>query len=85
MHSIHFEGAREIQKPVNLTDDQCSSIYALKGVDAGGYEFWVEAWKPSYEDLQALNQGEPIYLKILSNGLPPIFMFTMNEKDEPNF
>lgn len=85
MHSIHFEGAEEVQKPANLTDEQCSSVYAMKLVDAGGFEAWVQAWKPSYEDLQALNRGEPIYLKILSRGLPPIFMFTMNENEEPNF
>lgn len=42
--------------------------------------FYLTAWKPSYEDLEALNRGEPIYIKTLcSTGLPPMAVFTMDE------
>lgn len=84
MQSVFFEGAEEIKRPDNLTDEQCSSVWAFQGVDVGGYEFWVEAWKPSYEDIQAINRGEPIFMKILSKGLPPVLLFTIDENGESN-
>lgn len=84
MQPIKFEGAIEVGKPEGLTDQQCTSIWALKGVDAGGFVFWVELWQPSYEDIQAINRGEPIVVKILSKGLPPILLFTVDENGESN-
>lgn len=84
MHPVNFEGAREIGKPQNMTEEECTSIWAMDGVDSAGYHYWLTAWKPSYEDLQALNRGEPIYIKTLSDGLPPMALFTLNEKGESN-
>ena len=76
MIPIYFEGSQEIKKPVNMTDEECSSIWATTGVDEAGYAYILTAWKPSYEDLQALNNGSPIYIKVLSTGLPPMALFT---------
>lgn len=84
MFPINFEGAIEIKKPANMTDEECMSIWAAKGVDEAGFPYFLEAWKPSYEDIQAINRGEPIYIKIVSNGLPPIAMWTMDENNEIN-
>lgn len=56
----------------------------FSAIDSEGFRFFLTAWKPSYEDLQALNRGEPIYIKTISNGLPPMALFTMNEKGECN-
>lgn len=67
-----------------MTDEQCMSVWASRGVDDAGLPFFLEAWKPSYEDLQALNRGEPIYIKIVSIGLPPIAVFTLNENGDCN-
>lgn len=48
--------------------------------------FFLTAWKPSYEDLQALNRGEPVYIKTISNGgLPPMAVFTLDEQGNGNF
>lgn len=57
-------------------------LYA--GVDTQDFPFYLTAWKPSYEDLQALNRGEPVYIKTLSQGLPPMAVFTLDENNEPN-
>jgi len=78
MQPVSFEGAKEIGKPKGMTDEQCMSIWASSGVTAEGFPFFLEAWKPNYDDLQALNSGEPIYIQILSNGLPPISVFTID-------
>ncbi len=84
MQPISFDGATEIKKPESMTDEECMSVWAYRGVDALGYAFFMEAWKPSYEDLQALSRGEPIWIKIYSNGLPPISIFTMDENGNCN-
>ena|ERR1700688_2843403 len=48
--------------------------------------YFLTAWKPSYEDLQALNRGEPVYIKTLSSvGLPPMAVFTLDESGAGNF
>jgi hypothetical protein len=107
MYPVSFEGATEIKKPDNMTDEQCMSIWATHGfgklhqiiqmgemaqlppmaagVDAEGYSYYLTAWKPSYEDLQALNRGEPIYVKTLSVQLPPMALFTLDENGGGNF
>jgi hypothetical protein len=46
--------------------------------------YFLTAWKPSYEDLQALNRGEPIYIKTLSEGLPPMAVYTFDENGNCN-
>lgn len=45
----------------------------------------MTAWKPNKEDLEALNRGEPIYIKIIGKGLPPISVFTLDENGNGNF
>lgn len=57
-------------------------VYA--GVDTQDFPFYLTAWKPSYEDLQAFNRGEPVYIKTLSKGLPPMSVFTLDENGNCN-
>ena len=100
MLPVNFEGAYEIKKPADMTDEQCMSIWAkhgfgalllatefrgsgvppphMVGEDADELPFYITAWKPSYEDLQAINRGEPIYIKTISAGLPPMAVFTID-------
>lgn len=93
MQPINFEGARLIGKPKSMTDEQCMDIYAMPvdidyGKDADGNDMigrmWVEAWKPSKEDIEAINRGEPIWLQIHSNGLPPVAVFTIDQNGNSN-
>lgn len=85
MQPVDFPGAREIGKPKDMTDEQCTPIMADSGTDADGFHYWLTAWRPSHEDMQALWRGEPIYVKTLSAGLPPMSLFTMAENGKPNF
>jgi hypothetical protein len=92
MKPIQFEGAREIGKPKNMTDEQCSSIWAhsydfpLTCSDSKQYQarIWTEMWQPSKEDIEAIVAGRPIILQIHSEGLPPVSMLMLNEHGEPN-
>lgn len=92
MKPIQFEGAREIGKPKNMTDEQCSSIWAhnydfpFTGSDCKQYQgrIWTEMWQPSKEDIEAINAGRPIILQIHSEGLPPVSMLTLDENGNVN-
>lgn len=92
MQPINFEGAREIHKPQNMTDEQCKSLWAhshdyeFTGEDGKQYQgrVWTEVWQPSKEDIEAIVAGRPIILQIHSNGLPPVGLFTMAGNGNPS-
>jgi hypothetical protein len=84
MQPINFDGAVEIGKPKELTDEQCMSSFALRGIDENQFPYFLQCWKPSYEDMQAIARGEPIWIKILAQRLPPIAIYTMDENGNCN-
>lgn len=84
MFPVEFQGSTEIKKPASMTDEECFPVYATHGRDVKGFVYFLTAWRPSYEDMQALQKGEPIYVKTISNGLPPMMLFTLDEKGEAN-
>lgn len=92
MTPIQFEGAHEVGKPKEMTDEQCSSLWAHNydyvhiGTDGKEYDarIWIEVWQPSKEDIQAIAAGRPIILEIHSMGLPPVRLFTVDENGTPN-
>ena len=85
MRPVEFEGSTEIKKPANMTDEECSSAWATAGVDINGDHYYMTAWQPNYEDLQALNAGKPIFVKTLGRVLPPMALFTLDENNKGNF
>src|SRR5688572_18059441 len=108
MHPVHFEGATEIKKPEDMTDEQCMSAWAkfgfdllfkiiqsngiahlppgiYAGIDSENFAFYMTAWKPNKEDIEAINRGEPIYIKTLAKQLPPMAVFTLDENNQGNF
>lgn len=46
--------------------------------------FILTCWQPSKEDIEAINRGEPIWLRTLGMGFAPTELFTTNEKGEIN-
>jgi hypothetical protein len=84
MQPVYFEGSTEIKKPADMTDEQCMSTWAAAGIDEANFPFFLTAWKPSYEDLQALNRGEPVYIKTVTTRLPPMAVFTLDENGNCN-
>lgn len=80
MIPVEFEGANMvIQKPESMTDEECASISVYR--DETGF---TEHWMPSKEDIEAINAGRGIWVKILMNVLPPVAMWTQDENNEIN-
>ncbi len=85
MIPIDFEGSNIImEKPKEMTDEQCMPLHAMKSVTTDGFPFFIECWQPNKEDIEAIINGRPIYIQILSNSLPPISVWTLNENHEVN-
>lgn len=85
MHPVQFPGSVEIKKPESMTDEQCSSAWIVAGIDNDGYPYYMTAWMPNYEDLQAIEEGRPIMVKVIGQQLPPIALFTLDENNHGNF
>ena len=65
--------------PPDLEESQCQTIHAYHGtVPRGSVEgagIVVTAWRPSAEELEALNAGAPVFLTCIG-GLPPHLLST---------
>lgn len=93
MRSVEFPGWNIcLNKPESMTDEDCFSISAMKGViegiDAEGkpcvFPFYITKWVPNKEDMEALNRGESVYIRTLGIGFQPMAVFTLNEEGIPN-
>ena len=72
-------------KLMQIINSKAYMPHVAAGIDTQNYPYYVTAWKPNKEDLDALNRGEPIYIKTLSQQLPMMAVFTVDEKGEGNF
>lgn len=85
MLAIPFDGSRPIAKPGSMTDEECSSLEILQGFTSlEKWPFTLSLWKPSREDLEALNRGDGIWVRVLSHTVHPISLFTTNAEGEIN-
>lgn len=86
MLPVDFEGTNiTFTKPKDMTDEECLPVNAFKGIDTAGFPFILLAFQPNYEDIQAIKEGRPIMLKIMTAGpMPPVAMYTYDENFKPN-
>ena len=81
MTPVEFKGQNKVYtKPKNWDekDGDCGDLPVFEGQDTLGHRVIVSAWKPSEEDLKALNEGKPLYLQIVGVAQPPVALFTEN-------
>lgn len=78
MNPIHFPEANiRYGPPADLVESQVMTIYAYQGKSQGGSvdgaPVIVVAWQPTPAELERLNQGAPLFLSFMCDGLPPHF------------
>lgn len=59
------------------------NIPAFFGVDGNIYVF-ITAWMPSKEDIDAIKSGRPIMVKVYTDHMPSISLFTQDDIGETN-
>ena len=80
-----FEGTNmDLIKPNGMTDEQCLAVRAFKGVDNDGFPFILTAWQPNKEDIEAINAGRPVMLKVIGQNTPPVCIYTFDENFQAN-
>ena len=86
MRPIHFpEANKTYVKPEGMTDVECYSVSAYERKDDQGRVTSVSTvWMPNKEDIEAINAGRAIVLQVTGAGMPPVALFTFNEKGEIN-
>lgn len=85
MLAIPFEGSREIGKPKSMKDEECSGLEIYQGVTTPeNWPFTLSYWQPSKEDIEAMNAGRGIWVRILSHTVVPMSLFTLDDKGEIN-
>lgn len=85
MLPIDFEGSNlTLNKPENMTDEECMSIQAYRGIDKESVPFICTCWQPSKEDIEAIAAGRPIWVSTLGHSFAPMSIYTMDEKDQAN-
>jgi hypothetical protein len=81
MMPIDFKEANKtFTKPATMSDEECIEIRAYVDVDDFGYDFILTCWQPSKEDIEDINAGSPVYLKVSGKGMPPVCLFTLEER-----
>lgn len=70
----------------NLPPSKCyNDIPAFFGVEGREQMYiYVTAWIPSKEDMDALKEGRPIMVKIYSDKMPSLSLFTQDEEGKTN-
>lgn len=84
MQYIQFEGANALFKAPESMKDTCGDLPALRTVDDNGHHVIVSAWQPSEADKAAIAAGNPLFLKIVGQGMPPVALFTIGDAGEVN-
>lgn len=80
MQPVEFPGSTEIKKPPSMTDEECMSAWAIiHKDDEGRVTGFTTKWMPSYEDMQAFNRGEGIFVHFPGPRLAPMALFTVDE------
>src|SRR5688572_10387381 len=92
MMNIEFEGAQEIAKPPSMTDEQCSSAWAMPfdtpmdyvdgqgNVRKANVRAFLMCYQPSKEDMEAIAAGGQVWIKIMAPQLTPHAVWTMNQE-----
>lgn len=85
MTSVPFPGSVEIKPLKGIHDDRkYLPTFAARSKDRYNDECIVVAYKPSKEDLDALNRGDLLYINVTGRELPSMNVFTMDEDGYSN-
>jgi len=86
MIPVNFPGANiVIQKNPGTPDSKAiDGAPAWFGVDKDRYYSFIVAWQPNVDDLKAINEGKPIFVKVYAIEIPSIVLLTLDDNGNPN-
>lgn len=85
MKPVNFEGSNQIfTTPKGMTTDQCGNLHAFKGLTDDGFPYILTCWQPSEKDIEAIINGQPVVVQVISTSFAPMSLWTMNEDGTAN-
>lgn len=77
MNAYRFPESNTVMRaPANMPD--CADIHAFIGDTEKREPIVITAWKPTPEELVKINLGEPVYLFIWGQAMPPVALTMEN-------
>ncbi len=73
-----------LSKPASMPDEQCMQIVGYRGIDEDGHPYILTMWQPNKEDIEAIQSGRPVFLKLVGESMQPACLFTLDENNEVN-
>lgn len=77
------EANKTYEKPNSMTDEECSSLRVCERIE-DGHKVIYSVWKPNKEDVEAINEGRPIILRMIIPVMIPVMLYTTDENLQPN-
>lgn len=65
-------------KPEDMTDEQCQSLNVWQGKDQSGFPNIISCWKLSEDDMNTIKETGVVWLTIVANGMPPVYVGSEN-------
>lgn len=79
-----FQGVNAMISRKDFKDEDAHAIPCMQHFDSTGHACMVIAMAPSYEDRIAISEGRPVFIKIYATEIPPLHLFTTDEKGHEN-
>lgn len=69
----HPSNNMELLPPPGVSEEECQTLYATSGSVDGRRVVW-SFWKPTPEELAALNEGKPVVFGVWGDKHPPVYL-----------
>lgn len=66
-----------MRRPAGTAEEECGAIHAYR--DA---ERIITCWRPTPAELVKINLGEPVWLYVIGQGMPPVCVTAQNPFQE---
>lgn len=63
---------------ITFVAEGCGDLPATRAFDENGASYIITAWEISPEELKKLQETGIIYLSVIGNGIPPVFLTADN-------
>jgi hypothetical protein len=82
MYPTDFDQSNQvIDKPPDMTREECLPINAFIGESTEGYPAIVTCWKPTKEELEEINRTGRVWCILYSHVIPPHYIAGSNPFD----
>ncbi len=72
-----------LRRPPEMTEEECQDMEVCVTVDDSGNQLTISKWEVTEEDIDNIRKNGGIFVGIIGNLIPPIFLSSVNILPEP--